>query len=330
MRALVHEQNSGIEGLQIKEIQPPEIKGDEVKISIKYAGLNHRDLLIMEGRKDLNKPLYMGEDAAGVIKEVGDKVTSLKIGDNVMINAGLGWSKNSEAPPENFEVIGNTRIGSFTEEIAYPAKNVVKVPNYLSLEEAGAFSLSGLTAYRSLVTRGQVKKGMKVLIPGIGGGVANFLLSFAKAAEAFVCVTSRSKDKLNEAKSSGADKTALTGEDWNEAFGEQIDLVIESVGAATFNKSLSTLKPGGTMVLFGSSTGDKVEFNLRNFFYQQYTLKGSTMGSQEELEEMIAFSEKHTIRPLIDKVYDFEDYQKAFERLREAKQTGKIILKVAD
>lgn len=330
MKALVHEQKSGIDGLQIKEVLSPEIKENEVKISIKYVGLNHLDLLNIENHKDLNKTFYMGEDAAGVIKEVGSNVTSLKIGDKVMINAGLGWDKKSKAEPKEFKVIGNMEIGAFAEEITYPAKSVVKVPNYLTLEEASAFSLAGLTAYRALITQGQVEKGMKVLIPGIGGGVANFLLSFAKAIGATVYVTSRSEDKLEQATLLGADKTTLDNKDWTETFGEKVDLVVESVGAATFNKSLSTLTSGGTMVIFGSSTGDIVEFNLRNFFYQQYTLKGSTMGSQEELEEMVAFSEKYSIRPLIDQVYDFVDYQKAFERLAEAKQMGKIVLKVAD
>ncbi|MDN6627034.1 MAG: zinc-binding dehydrogenase [Pisciglobus halotolerans] len=330
MKALVHERKSGMDGLQIKEIQSPEIQKNEVRISVKYAGLNHRDLINMTNHKELDKTLYMGEDAAGVVKEVGDEVTSLKVGDKVMINAGLGWKKKSKASPERFHVIGNTTIGSFAEEIVYPAESVVKVPDYLTMEEAGAFSLGGLTAYRALVTQGQVEKGMKVLIPGIGGGVANFLLRFAKAAGASVYVTSRSNDKLSEAKSSGADKLALDEEDWTKKFDGKVDLVIESVGAATFNKSLDTLKPGGTMVLFGSSTGDKVEFNLRNFFYQQYTLKGSTMGSQEELEEMISFSEKHSIKPLIDQVYNFEDYQNAFERLKKAEQTGKIVLKISD
>ncbi|MCA9766422.1 MAG: zinc-binding dehydrogenase [Carnobacterium sp.] len=330
MKALVHEQKSGIDGLQIKDVQSQKMKEHEVKISIKYVGLNHRDLINIEGHKDLSKTLYMGEDAAGIVIETGSGVTSIKIGDKVMINGGLNWNKNSAAPPEQFEVIGNTRIGSFAEEIVYPAESVVNVPSYLTMEEAGAFSLGGLTAYRALFTQGQVNKGMKILIPGIGGGVANFLLSFAKAAGAFVYVTSRSEDKLNKAKLSGADKTALNDEDWNDIFGEKVDVVIESVGAATFNKSLATLKPGGTMVLFGSSTGNLVEFNLRNFFVQQYTLKGSMMGSQEELVDMIAFSEKHLIKPLIDTVYPFEDYKKAFERLTEAKQTGKIVLKIAD
>ena len=330
MKTLIHVNNPGIEGLQIREMQSPEIKENEVKISVQSVGLNHRDLLNIKNHQDLNTVLYMGEDAAGVIKEVGDKVSTLTVGDRVMINGGLNWTKKSAASPEDFQVIGNTEIGSFAEEIAYPAKSVVKIPDYLTMEEAGAFSLGGLTAYRALVTQGQVEKGMKVLIPGIGGGVANFLLRFAKASEASVYVTSRSEDKLKEAISSGADKTALDGEDWTEKFGGKVDLVIESVGAATFNKSLDTLKPGGTIVLFGSSTGDTVEFNLRDFFVKQYTLKGSTMGSQEELEDMIAFSEKHEVRPLIDRVYDFDDYKDAFKRLKESKQTGKIVLKLTD
>ena len=186
-----------------------------------------------------------------------------------------------------------------------------------------------MTAYRALFTKVKVTDQQTVLIPGIGGGVATYLLQFSKAVGAKVYVTSRSEEKLKGALDLGADKGINSEIEWEkELDGEKVDIVIESVGAATFNQSLRQLKKGGKMVLFGSSTGDIVELNLREFFYGQYTLLGTTMGSKEEYSEMIKFIETYSIRPVIDNVYDFEDYEAAFDRLEAAKQMGKIVLRV--
>lgn len=206
-----------------------------------------------------------------------------------------------------------------------PADNVVPKPKYLTWEEAGVMSLAALTAYRVLFTKGNIHPEMKVLIPGIGIGVATFLLQFAKAVGATVYVTSRSKAKSTKALELGAEKAVNSNDDWEKAFeGEKMDLVIESVGAATFNKSLKQLQPGGTIVTFGASAGDVVSLNLRDFFYGQYNLLGSTMGSAEEYREMIEFMQTHKIRPILDKMYSLNDFEQAFKRIESAKQLGKI------
>ena len=198
-------------------------------------------------------------------------------------------------------------------------------PQHLTWEEAGVLSLAALTAYRALFTQGQILPGMKVLIPGIGSGVATFLLQFAKAAGADVYVTSRSQDKCQKALELGADKALDSSEDWEKALGgKKMDLVIECVGAATFNKSLKQLKRGGTIVTFGASAGDVVDLNLRDFFYGQYRLIGSTMGSSEEYNEMIEFIQQHQIKPVIDRMYPLEQFNEAFKRLENAEQLGKI------
>ena len=215
------------------------------------------------------------------------------------------------------------------EEIVVSEENAVHKPANLSWEEAGVLSLSALTAYRAIFTKGGVSEGMKVLIPGIGGGVANYLLQFAKAAGAIVYVTSRSQEKLGMALQHGAEKGLLHDEDWVEAMGGgKVDVVIESVGAATFDKSLDAVRKGGTIVTFGSSTGDLVTFDLRKFFYGQYTLKGSTMGSFEEYEAMIRFVEDHDLHPVVDAMYPAEEFREAFQRLENAEQTGKIVLQI--
>lgn len=325
MKALIHAEKSGIEGLSYGEIAEAEPNPGEVRVKLKFAGLNHRDLFTVHRHLPTDPPLIIGSDGAGIIDAIGEGVTNVAIGEEIIINPSLGWREKSDAPPQGFEIVGLPFNGTFAEKIIIPAENAVHKPDYLSWEEAGVLSLAALTAYRALFTRGKVQAGMKVFIPGIGSGVATFLLQFAKAAGAKVYVTSRSKDKCQKALEIGADKAFDSNEDWNEALnGEKMDLVIECVGAATFNKSLDTLRPGGTIVTFGASAGDIVSFDLRKFFYGQYNLLGSTMGSSEEYKEMLQFVEDHGIKPIMERTFPLSEFKQAFDMLEKAEQIGKI------
>ena len=327
VKTLIHSGKVGLEGLKWEDRAEQPAGPFEIKIKVKAAGLNHRDLFALSQVHEKH-PVVIGSDAAGVVVAVGAEVTRFKIGDEVMLYPGSGWRKNSDTAPENFTILGSSEQGAMAEEIVVSEENAVHKPAHLSWEEAGVLSLSALTAYRALFTKGGVSEGMKVLIPGIGGGVATYLLQFAKAAGATVYVTSRSQEKLGTALQHGADKGLLHDEDWVEGIGGKVDVVIESVGAATFDKSLDAVRRGGTIVTFGSSTGDLVTFDLRKFFYGQYTLKGSTMGSFEEYEAMIRFVEDHDLHPVVDAMYPAEEFREAFQRLENAEQTGKIALQI--
>ena len=330
VKALIHEKTAGIKGLKLKEVETKEVGKKEIRIKVKTIGLNHRDLATVKGRNNMSEPLIVGSDCAGIISEKGSEVTLFDVGDEVIVNPGIGWLNKTDAPPENFQILGNPLQGTFSEEVIIHEDFVALKPSYLTWEESGVLSLSALTAYRALFTKGVVSDQQTILIPGIGGGVATYLLQFGKAVGATVYVTSRSDEKLKKALKFGADKGINSAKDWTtELNDEQMDTVIESVGAATFNQSLKQLKKGGKMVLFGSSTGDTVELNLREFFYGQYTLLGTTMGSREEYMDMLKFIELHSIKPIIDKVFDFEDYEAAFNRLEAAEQMGKIVLRVS-
>ncbi|KRG11072.1 zinc-binding dehydrogenase [Lederbergia galactosidilytica] len=325
MKAVVHEGKTGFAGLAYRDLAERKPGAGEVRVKLKTVGLNHRDLFVLYRHQLSDPPLVIGSDGAGVVDSVGEDVANIKVGDEVMINPGLGWQKNSAVPPEDFEIVGFPFDGTFAEQIILPAANVVQKPAYLTWEEAGVLSLAALTAYRALFTRGRIKPNMKILIPGIGSGVATFLLQFAKAVGATVFVTSRSKEKCEKALELGADKAIDSQENWDVALdGEKMDLVIESVGAATFSKSLNQLRPGGTIVTFGASAGDDVQINIRDFFYGQFNLLGSTMGSAEEYNEMLQFIEKHEIKPVIDQVYPLEQYAQGFKRMESANQFGKI------
>ncbi|HLU21352.1 MAG TPA: zinc-binding dehydrogenase [Bacillaceae bacterium] len=325
MKAVVHEKIAGINGLTYRDMEEKNPGNGEVKVKLKVAGLNHRDLFVLHRHKPTDPPLIIGSDGAGIIEAIGEDVTNVQVGDEVIINPGLHWEKESPAPPENFDLIGLPGHGTFAEKIIIPAENAIPKPSYLTWEEAGVFALAALTAYRALFTRANIKEGETLLLPGVGSGVVTFILQFAKVVGANVYVTSRSTEKAAKALELGADKAIDSNGDWDlQLAGEKVDKVIESVGAATFDKSLHQLKRGGTIVIFGASAGDIVQFNLRDFFYGQYNLLGSTMGSAEELTALINFMEKHEIRPVMDKMYPLSDYQKAFERLEAANQFGKI------
>ena len=331
MKAVIHEGKAGLAGLSYGEIEKPEPGAGEVRVKLKTAGLNHRDLFVLNRHKTEDPALVIGSDGAGIIDAVGDGVAGVKPGDEVIINPGLGWKEKSEAPPAGFEIVGLPFHGTFAEYIIIPAEIAAPKPGYLTWEEAGVLSLAALTAYRALFTRGKLQAGMKVFIPGIGGGVATFLMQFAKAAGATVYVASRSEEKCRRALDLGADKALNSSEDWTKALdGEKVDLVIESVGPATFNKSLEILRGGGTIVTFGSSTGDVLELNLRSLFYAQQNLLGSTMGSAEEYHEMLQFIEKHQIRPAVDQSFHLEQYEQAFEKIANAEQWGKIAFKISE
>src|SRR5690625_780383 len=304
MKAVYHEGVQSLEGIKFGEVEQDKLGDDEVIVKLKTAGLNHRDLFIPNRHGENDPPIVLGSDGAGVVDQIGANVKNVEIGDEVIINPSLGWVKNSAVPPEGFEITGFPFNGTFAEYITIPQENAVAKPEHLNWEEAGVLALSAMTAYRAMFTRGQLKAGQTVLIPGATGGAGTFLLQFAKAAGATVHVTSRSKEKRDAAHELGADKVIDSGMDWDEEFnGEKVDLVIESVGAATFNKSEDQLKRCGTLIAFGASAGDTFDFSLRKFFYGQFNLLGSTMASIEELHALLHFIEKHELIPVMDKSF---------------------------
>lgn len=317
--------------LFLKEMEEPECGKNDVVVKLKAAGLNRRDLMIPKRHGDDKEALILGSDGAGIVEAVGEMVTRFQPGDEVIINPSLGWFENTPAPPANYEILGMPDHGTFAEKIVIQEGQLEKKPSYLSWQEAGVLVLSALTGYRALFTKGQLQSGQTVFIPGAGSGVATFLIQFAKHIGAKVIVTSRSEEKRKKAKELGADLVLETNSDWKkELVNETVDLVIESVGRATFNRSLEVVKKGGKIVTFGATTEDNVDFNLRNFFYGQYQLFGSTMGSREELREMLKFMKEKEMRPVVDQVFSLENTQDALDYLKEGKQFGKVALNIGD
>ncbi|WP_340015787.1 zinc-binding dehydrogenase [Paenibacillus sp. FSL K6-1318] len=326
MKAIVHSGQSGLAGLQYTESTSRAPEAGEVLIQLKSAGINHRDLFTMAERGTQDTPLIPGSDGAGIIVEIGEGVRGFAIGDEVIIHPTLGWEHTSEVPIVP-DIVGGPTDGTLAQYITLPAENALPKPAHLSWEEAGVLSLSALTAYRALFTRGVLKQGEHLLIPGIGGGVATYALLMAVAAGAQVTVTSRSEAKRNEALRLGATHALDSHADWHLQHDlEPVDIIMDSIGQAMFPKYFDIIRPGARIVMYGASSGDDLSIPIRSIFFPQIRLIGTSMGSREEFVQMLQWVEQHDIHPVIDGVYPLQDTAKAFERMEKGEQFGNLAI----
>ncbi|MDK8179785.1 zinc-binding dehydrogenase [Paenibacillus sp. UMB4589-SE434] len=324
MKAIVHFGSTELGGLSYNDIDMVQPGSGDVLVKLKAAGLNHRDLFLMKARTEQDAPLILGSDGAGTIVEVGEGGDKDSIGKDVVLNPTLNWPITDEVP-ELPVILGSPSEGTFAEYVVVAAQQAVEKPAYLTWEEAGVLPLAALTAYRALFTRGELKAGQHVLIPGIGSGVATYALLMAKAAGAHVTVTSRSEYKREMALKHGADLALDSQEDWSKALhGEKVDLVIDSIGPATFSKYFDVVKSNGRIVTFGASSGDVIQFPIRALFFPQISIIGTSMGSSEEFAAMLRYMNEHAIRPVIDRMYPLEETVLAFQRMKNGEQFGNI------
>lgn len=329
MKAIFHSGRSGLEGLQYTTCASPEAKSGQVVVQLRSAGLNHRDLFIMSDRTPQDKPLIPGSDGAGIVTEIGAGVEHIAVGEQVIIHPTLDWEHAADVPIVP-GIVGGPSDGTLAQYIALPARNVLPKPAHLSWTEAGVLSLSALTAYRALFTRGALKAGEHILIPGIGGGVATYALLMATAAGAKVTVTSRSEAKRAEALRLGAFQALDSHADWKNTMNnlDPVDLILDSIGQAMFPKYQDRIRPGGRIVMYGASSGDDLHLPIRSIFFPQISLLGTSMGSREEFVQMLDWVEKHKIHPVVDRIYALPDTPKAFERMQKSEQFGNIAIQM--
>ncbi len=344
MKAAVIYEHGGLEQVKIEDVPEPVCAEDEVLVKVHSAGLNHLDIWVIKGRGNpkLSKPYVLGSDAAGIVHAVGQKVKNVKVGDEVVINPGLscGTCENCKRGQQSecvtFGIMGLSRPGTFAETVALPGRNVLPKPKHLSFDEAGALMLSYVTAWRMLMTRAQLLTGQKVLIHGIGGGVALCALQFAKLAGAEVIVTSSSDEKLARASQIGADhtinykKVGDVAQSVKDITSGGVDVVIDTVGAATWPIDFSVVRKGGKIVLCGVTSGAESQTNLRTLYWNQLTVMGSTMGSDEDCRRMLEAVEKAKLKPIIDSVLPLEKAKEAMGKMESGKQFGKIVLKISE
>ncbi|MCY7768021.1 zinc-binding dehydrogenase [Bacillus inaquosorum] len=324
MKAVIHNGKTGLQGLSFQAVPSKKPGYGEVKVKLKSAGLNHRDLFLMNNKSERDPHVILGSDGAGIIEEVGEGVKNVAVQTEVIIFPTLNWDLTENVPPVP-EILGGPSDGTLAEYVIIPSQNAIKKPSYLSWEEAGVLPLSALTAYRALFTKAQLKKGEHLLIPGIGSGVASYALFMAKAIGAKVSVTSRSEEKRKKALQLGADYTFDSYSNWDEQLqGEKADVVLDSIGPALFSEYFRHVKPNGRIVSFGASSGDDLSFPVRSLFFPQINVLGTSMGSCEEFHNMLAFIEKHKLRPVLDSTYPLEKAFEAYTRMQEGRQFGNI------
>ena len=326
MKAIRIHEDGGPEVLRYEDAPDPEPGAGEVLVRMRAASLNHLDIWVRKGLPSVPKPRILGADGAGVVEALGEGVTGIDVGQSVVINPGV------EQPDGTIHVIGEHSEGVHAELAAVPATNVYPLDPGLSVEEAAAFPLVFETAHRMLVSRANLQAGEWVLIWGIGGGVATAALQTAKALGAHTIVTSSSDAKLRRAAELGADATVNHGTGdvaaaVKEVTGAGADVVLETVGEATWTRSLQAARPGGRIAVCGATSGPNPPASLHRVWWKQLTILGSTMGTREDFEGAYELV-KDGAGPVIDRVLPLADARAAHERLEAGEQFGKIVLAV--
>lgn len=323
------------EMLRVEETPDPKPGPGEVVVRLAAAALNHRDVWIRRGQyAGIKLPIILGSDGAGKVASVGAGVDSSLAGREVVINPSLDWGDDERCFGSAFRILGLPDSGTYAQLIKVPAINIAAKPPALSMEEAAAIPLAALTAFRALMSRAKIQAGETVVVTGIGGGVSAFALQIAKASGCRVFVTSSDDSKLERAQKLGADGGAnYRNPDWVKtiaslAGGGGPDVVIDSAGGATINAAIELVRPGGRIVTYGATTGPAEQFEIRRVFWKQINLLGSTMGSPAEFAAMLAFYEKHALRPVIDQVFPLARIADAHRRMEQAGQFGKIVIAI--
>ena len=326
MKAVRLHEVGGPQNLRVEEIESPVPAAGETLVRVRTAAFNRRDVFITQGLyPGISLPRTLGSDGAGVHE---------KSETHVVIDPMLGWGSNPHLWAADASILGMPHDGTFAQYVSVPKLNVYPKPPHLSMEEAAAIPLAGLTAYRAVFTRGQLQPGETVLIPGIGGGVQTFVLLFAKAAGARTVVTSGSEAKLDRARALGADVTInyKTSENWSKDVRAQSGggptLVIDSIGGETFAKALDIARPGARVVIYGGTTGD-AKIRPFSIFWKQLDVLGTSMGSPADFSAMLRLFAEGTLEPAIDEVVDLAAVPAAAQRVLDGEQFGKVVVRVA-
>jgi len=340
MKALYFNQHGGVDNLQFGELPDPERMPGEVLVRVEAAALNRLDLFVLAGWKglELEMPHVGGADMAGVVLEA-DQGSGLEAGDRVVAMPGFASEDDSftqsgdDSLSDSYQILGENRAGVFSEQVSLPEKILFKIPDDRPASEACSQLLTGLTCWRMLKRQAPVKKGDVVLVVGTGGGVNSFAIQFAKSLGATIVALASTSEKEEKALALGASLAINyhARPDWHKNVlratdGEGVDIVVDNVGAATFSKSIKSLKKGGSLVTVGNSSGPELKIDNRFIFSKQIKIIGSTMGGREDFEQLLESLWSNNFEAVIDSVFPMAEGQKAYQRLLEGGHLGKIIL----
>jgi NADPH:quinone reductase-like Zn-dependent oxidoreductase len=341
MKAIFFEQHGGPEVLKYGDVPDPTPKLGEALIRVRAAALNHLDIWVRRGWKGLHleMPHITGCDVAGEIVSVNGS-SQWKAGERVLVNPGIctvedEWTRRGEdSISPGYKILGEQLRGGLAELVAVPIRNVYKIPEGISFEEAAAPLLVGVTTWRMLYKRADLRPGESVLVVGSGGGVNSLTISLATKTGATVYALAGSAEKAKRAKELGAIEAINYNEvrDWpiqllKMTKGRGVDVVVDNVGQATISKSLRCVARGGRIVTVGNTSGYELTFDNRFIFAKQVSILGSTMGNSQDFVDVLEFMWQHDIKPIIDRVEPLKNGIEMLSYLERGEQFGKIVLK---
>ncbi len=314
-RAVAISPDDPLSGLDISEIDEPTPPQGWVRVRVRAASLNHHDLWSLRGvgLPPERLPMVLGCDAAGETED-GTPVVVHSVISEEQLPEGV------DAPP--FSILSEVFDGTLAEWVTVPRRNVLPLPDGFGFAEAACLPTAWLTAYRMLFVRGDCRPGQHVLVQGAGGGVATALIALARAGGLHVTATSRDEDKLERARELGAHEAVPTG----TRLPRRVHAVMETVGQATWDHSLKSLEPDGVVVVSGATSGPNPPADLSRVFYRQLRVIGSTMGTLDELRDLISLCQATGIRPVVDETFPLADARQAFQRMLDGELFGKLVI----
>lgn len=340
MKAVVIHEHGGFEKLSLEDVETPSPAQDEVLIQVKACALNHLDIWVRRGVPGQRMPLPMipGSDIAGVVKKAGSFVRGVKIGDRVVVSPGISCGRCTACLSgrdnlcASYGIIGENRDGGCAEYVCVPGVNVIPIPGKLTFNEAAAIPLVFLTAWHMLVARAGVRPGEDVLVHAAGSGVSSAGIQIAKLLGARVIATAGTDAKLKKARELGAVETINYKKlDFYEEVRRitrrrGVDVILDHIGADTWDRNIRSLRMGGRLVTCGVTSGFEVATDLRYIFFRRLSVLGSTMGTKGELVEIMNLVERGELKPVIDAVFPLSEIATAHKRMQERKAFGKIVV----
>jgi NADPH:quinone reductase-like Zn-dependent oxidoreductase len=342
MRALAIESKTGIEAARVMDVPDPVCGPDDVIVRVRAAAFNHLDLWTVNGELpfEIDYPFVLGADGAGEVEVTGERVTGIRPGARVIVDPALSCGRcercraGEQSNCVSFQMLGEHRNGTMAQRVCVPATNVYPFPDHLDFEQAAALGVTSITAYRMLFTRGRLRPGEWVLITGIGGGLALSLLQLSVGVAGRIFVTSSSREKLERALKMGA----TDGIDYQQVdVGKEIrrltskrgvDLVCDSAGGDTLDASMRALRPGGRIVIAGATAGSKSTIDVRRLFWNQVEIIGSTMGSAQDVSDMLRMVSGARIEPVIDRIVDLQDAPEGLAAVAAGDRFGKVVVRI--
>jgi len=340
VKALAFAEHGGLDKLRYQDVADPKIGDGDVLVRVRAAALNHLDLFVREGLPGLTLPMpfWTGCDIAGEVAQVGAAVADVTVGERVAVNPNLYDGRceyclrGEHSLCVRYGILGEHTHGGLAEYVRVQGHHVTALPDAITYEDAAAFILVNMTAWRMLVTQARLRAGEDLLILGVGGGVSSAAVQIGKLCGARVWVTSSSDDKLERARALGADECInYAKEDWVKVIGQKtrrrgVDVVLENVGAATWKGSIRAVAKGGRIVTCGATSGPIGETDIRQVFWKQLSIIGSTMSNDAEFNAVMGQLFAGRLRAIVDAVMPLREGAEAERRLAEGRQFGKIVL----